>query len=185
MVLQITQNRVKGCKNTIGGIKNAYLAPYRTALRSEIVYDGVTLTQFPETFVFKFELIAGDVFIQDGNEDDGGKFYNQNIELTFNKISAFDNLQFQKLLRKDYFIVVEDRNSNFFLLGFRNGLIAEKLETGTGQQYKITFTGSEEDFAPFCEDLMGTDIIIVDGFNKIFQDEDNFVFQDDYNYIFE
>jgi len=185
MVFEITQGREKLCKTTIGGITEVYLAPYKKALRSEIVYDGVTLTEFPQTFVYKFELVSTDVFTQSGDEEDGGKFYNQSLELTFNKISAFDNLQFQKLLRKDYFIVVRDRNNNYFLLGFRNGLIAEKLDKGTDQQYKITFTGMEEELAPFCEDLIGTDIIIVDGYNKIFQDGDNFIFQNDYNYIFQ
>lgn len=184
MAFEITSGRLKKCKDTIGGIKNAYLAPYKKVLRSEIIYDGISLTQFPQTFIYKFELVATDNFTQNGNENEGGKFYDQTIELTFNKISAFDNLQFQKLLKKDYFIVVEDKNGNFFLLGFRNGLIAEKLDTGTNQQYKISFSGQEVEFAPFCEDLINTDFIIVEFLNKIFQDEENFIFQDDYNYIF-
>jgi len=185
MAFEITQNRAKGCKDTIGGITNVYLAPYKKALRSEIEYDGVSLTEFPQTFVYKFELVSTDVFTQSGEEESGGKFYNQVLELTFNKISAFDNLQFQKLLRKDYFIVVQDKNNNYFLLGFRNGLICEKLDKGTDQQYKLSFTGMEEEFAPFCESLIGTDIIIVDGYNKVFQNDDNFIFQNDYNYIFQ
>lgn len=185
MAFEITQSRLKGCKDTIGGLRNIYLAPYKKALRSEIVYDGVSITQFPQTFVYKFELVASDVFTQDGTEEAGGKFYNQSLEVTFNKITAFDNLQFQKLLRKDYFLVCEDRNGNFFLLGFRNGIIAERLDKGTDQQYKIAFSGMEEELAPFCDDIMNTDIIIVTGENKIFQDEDNFIFEDDYNYIFQ
>jgi len=184
MALVITQGRERKCKNTIGGVKAAYLAPYKKVLRSEIVYDKVSLTEFPQTFVYKFDLISGDVFNQDQNDAEGGKFFNQDIELTFNKISAFDNLQFQRMLRKDYFIVIQDNNNNYFLMGFRNGLTADSLDTSTNQQYKIKFSGMEEEFAPFCEELIGTDIIIVDGFNKVFQDDYNFVFQDDFNYIF-
>lgn len=185
MAFALTGGRARLCKDTIGGLKNAYLAPYKKVLRSQIVYDGVNLTQFPQTFIYKFELVASDVFQQDGNEDEGGKFYQQSLELTFNKITAFDNLQFQKLLNKDYFIVVEDRNGNFFLMGFRNGLIADKLEKGTNQQYKISFSGMEEDFAPFCETLIGNDLIIFDYWAKTFQDDNSFVFQDDNNYIFQ
>lgn len=185
MAFIITQGRTRLCKNTIGGIKNAYLAPYRKVPRSQIVYDGVNLTTFPQTFIYKFELISSDVFQQDGNEEGGGKYYNQSLELTFNKISAFDNLQFQKLLRKDYWIVIEDKNANFFLLGFKNGVLCEKLEKSTSQQYKLSFSGMEEDFAPFCETLIGTDLIIFDGNQKMFQDDNNFIFQDDNNYIFE
>lgn len=184
MAFEITSGRDRKCKNTIGGIKNIYIAPYKKALRSEIIYDGVSLFQFPQTFIYKFELVGVDVFEQAGEENEGGKFYTQSLELTFNKITAFDNLQFQKLLRKDFFIVVEDRNGNFFLMGFRNGLIAEKLDTGTNQQYKISFTGQEIELAPFCEDLINTDFVIVEFLNKVFQNEDNFIFQNDYNYIF-
>ena len=185
MVLEITKGRLKKCKDSIGGIKNIYLAPFINYSLSQIVYDGVSLTSFPQTFIYKFELISADVFQQQGNENDGGKYYDQTLELTFIKLSAFDNLQFQKLLRKDYFIVVEDRNGNFFLGGFRNGMIAEKLESGVNQQYKITFNGQETDFAPFCETLIGTDLIIFEGYQKIFQSDEGFVFQNDINYIFE
>ena len=125
------------------------------------------------------------LFEQQQNENEGGKFFNQTLTLTFNRITKFDNLKFQKLLRKDYFIVVEDHNGNYFLLGFRNGMIAESLETSTAQQYKITFTGQEIEFSPFCEELINESIIIVDGINKIFQDDTDFIFQDDYNYIFQ
>jgi len=185
MVFALTQGRIKGCKNTIGGIKNVYLAPYRKVLRSQIVFDGVNLTTFPQTFIYKFELVSVDVFTQSGEEENGSKFYNQQLELTFNKITAFDNLQFQKLLRKDYWIVVEDKNGNFFLMGFRNGILCEKLDKGTDQQYKLSFSGQEEELAPFCETLIGEDLIIFDFYNKEFQDDDNFTFQDDNNYIFQ
>ena len=185
MAFEITQGRAKKCKDSIGGIKNAYLAPYKKVLRSEVQYDGVSITNFPQTFVYKFELVTADIFQQEGAENEGGKFYNQNLSLTLNKISIFDNLQFQKILRKDYFIIVEDHNANYFLLGFRNGLLAENLETGTTQQYKITFTGMEEDYAPFCDELINIDFIVVDGFNKVFQDNSNFIFQNDFNYIFQ
>lgn len=184
MVFEITKGRGRECKNTIGGVKAAYLAPWKKVQRSQITYDGVTLTSFPQTFIYKFELVAGDVFVQNMSDAEGGKFFTQNISLTFNKLSAFDNLQFQKLLQKDYFIVIEDKNSNFFLLGFRNGLIADKLDSSTEQKYTISFEGQEEEIAPFCEQLIDTDLIIVDYINKVFQNDDNFIFQNDYNYIF-
>lgn len=177
-------NRKRQCKNTLGGLKNAYLAPFKKVLRSEIVYDGVSLTQFPETYVYKFELVPGHVFEQKQNVEDGGKYYDVGLMLNFNKITPFDNLQFQKLLKKDYFIVVEDNNGNFFLLGFRNGVTAARLQR-TDTQYSIDFIGMEEEPAPFVTDIMNDDIIIFDGLNYIFQDDTDFIFQDDTNYIFQ
>ena len=180
----ITQGRVRGCKNTIGGIKSIYLAPYFKVLRSEVIYDGVTITQFPETVFYKFEIAPSDAFTQTQTESEGGKYYEVSLSVNFNKISLFDNNNLQKLLRKDYFLIVEDNNFNFFLLGFRNGITAESLRVKT-TQYTIDFTGQEENIAPFVTGIMGTDIIIFDGDNKVFQDGNNFIFEDNNNYIFQ
>jgi len=89
------------------------------------------------------------------------------------------------LLRKDYFLIVQDNNDNYFLAGFRNGLTAEKLEQKSNQ-YTINFVGQEEEFAPYVNDLMGTTFIVIGEIDDYyFQDGDNYYFQDDYNYIFQ
>ena len=183
-MVPITANRRVQCKSTIGGIKKAFLAPYKKVQRSEIIYDGVSLLGFPETFFYTFDLIQGPAFLQQQNENEGGKYFDVSLSLNFNKITAFDNLQFQKLLKKDYFLIVLDSNDNYFLLGFRNGITAESLKTTT-TQFTIDFKGMEEEFAPFVNDIMGTDIITVEGLNYIFQDGNDFIFQNDTNYIFQ
>lgn len=180
----ITTGRARHCKKTLGGIKAAYLAPYKKAKRSDIIYDKVTLSQFPQTLVYKFDLVSGTTFEQRQTDGDGGKYYEVGITLTFNKITAFDNVQFQRMLNKDYFMIVEDWNGNFFMLGFRNGVTAEGIKTTT-TQYTVDWTGQEEELAPFVTGLMGSDFIVVDGEDYIFQDNTNFIFQDDTNYIFQ
>lgn len=177
----INSNRSIQCKNTLGGVKNAYLAPYKKVLRSQIIYDGKELTQFPQTFIYKFELVNGG-FEQSQEESDGGKFYNQRITLNFNKISIFDNINFSKLLRKDYFLVLEDRNGNFFLMGFRNGASCDKLDVNL-TSYTLTFEAKEEEFAPYCSSLIGTDLVPVDYENHVFENDDNYIFENDDNYI--
>lgn len=180
----ITQGRAKRCKKSLGGVKAAYLAPYKLVRRSEIEYDKVTLTQFPKTLVYKFDLVAGTVLEQRQADGDGGKYFDVGITLTFNKITAFDNVQFQKLLNKDYFMIIEDWNGNLFLLGFRNGVTARSIKTSI-TQYTIDLDGQEEEIAPFVTGLMGGSFIVVDGEDYIFQDDTNFIFQDDTNYIFQ
>lgn len=183
--IELSANRKRVCKGLLGGIRAAFLAPYKKVYRSEINYDGVSLFEFPETNVYKFDLVSGDVFEQKHNENEGGKYYEINLTLTFNKITAFDNTQFQRMLKKDYFIILQDNNGNFFLSGFRNGLTAEKLDRSI-TQYKIDFVGMEEEMAPFVNDIMYEDFIVVDGnVNYIFQDDTDFIFQDDTNYIFQ
>lgn len=183
-MVPIRANRQVQCKSTIGGIKKVFLAPYKKVQRSEITYDGVSLIEFPETFFYTFDLLQGPAFLQQQNENEGGKSFDVSLSLTFNKITAFDNLQFQKLLKKDYFLIILDSNGDYFLLGFRNGLTAESLKVNT-TQYIIDFKGMEEEFAPFVNDIMGTDIITVEGLNYIFQDGKDFIFQNDINYIFQ
>jgi hypothetical protein len=183
MVL-ITANRQRQCKATLGGIKAVYLAPYRKLQRSEIVYDGVSLLEFPEMFFYKFTLAGGVAFIQQQQQNEGGKYYELSLSLTFNRITAFDNMQFQKLLKKDYFLVVQDGSDNHFLAGFRNGVTADSLKTSS-TQYAIEFTGQEEELAPFVNEIMEDAIKPVEGVNYIFQDGRDFIFQDDKNYIFQ
>lgn len=184
-MVSITQSRNRRCKNTLGGIKSAYLAPYFKIPRSEVEYDGVTITEFPETVFYEFELTGGNTYEQTQTENDGGKFFDIGLTLTFNKLSIFDNINLQKLLKKDYFIVVEDNNGNFFLLGFRNGLTADSLISGTNpSQYTLDWSGQEEEIAPIVTGIMGTGIIIFDGIDYIFQNDDNYYFQDGNNYIF-
>lgn len=180
----LSANRKRKCKNSLGGLKNVYLAPYRKVSRSEIVYDGTSLTEFPETYMYKFELMPGHVFEQTQSENEGGKYYDVQLTINFNKITLFDNLQFQKMLLKDYFVVIEDNNGDYYLLGFRNGATADSLKK-TITQYTIEFTGQEEEYAPLVNDIIGIDLIIADGENYIFQDDTDFIFQDDTNYIFQ
>ena len=185
MVFSVNKGRDKKCKDTVGGLRAIYLAPYRKWHRAEVIYDGAEVTQFPATFIYRFELVSTDVFDENGDQNEGGKFYNQALSCTFNKLTPFDNLQFQKLLRKDYFLVVQDNNGHYRLLGFKNGVLATNLTTSSEQQYTISFEGMELELAPFIDSIMGEDFIIIEGENYIFQDEHNFIFQDDYNYIFQ
>lgn len=185
MNINITNGRDKQCKNAIGGIKSVYLAPYKKVSRSEMVYNGVELSDFPQTFIYKFKMTGGVSFIQSQQDSDGGKSFSQSISLNFSKLSIFDNLNFTKLLKKDYFIVVQDNNDNFFLMGFKNGLECDKVDSSTIQTYSISFNGQEQDFAPFCNNLINDSLIIVDGYDYIFQDNTNYIFQNDTNYIFQ
>jgi len=180
----ITNGRAKKCKNSIGGLKAIYLAPFKKVLRSEIVYNKVELTVFPQTFIYKFALNAEPSYVQSQKDGEGGKSFDVSLSFTFNKLSKFDNMNFQKMLQKDYFIVLEDRNDNFFLSGFRNGLSADKLDSTTAGNYNISFSGQEEEVAPFCNELINVSLIVVDVENYIFQNDDNNIFQNDNNYIF-
>jgi hypothetical protein len=185
-IFDLTRGRKKHCKNTIGGVKALYIASYKKVNRSEILYDGVEISEFPKTFIYKFEAKKGSIFSQTQKDSDGGKSFIQKISISFNGISAFDNSLFKKMLLQDYFIVVEDYLKNFFLAGFRNGLACEKIDLSTNDIYNISFSGEEIEFAPFCSGIIGSDLIVVDFFDYYFENKtDNFFLEDKTkNFIF-
>jgi hypothetical protein len=181
--VEVSAGRKKQCKNIVGGIRAIYLASFIKAKRSEIVYDKVSLTQFPQTFFYKFQSEVNSSFSQNQKENEGGKFYEQSLSLTFNKVTAFDNLNFSKFLNKEYLCVVQDRNDNYFMAGFRNGLICEKLDINNNT-YTMNFEGMETELAPFCDALIGSSIVELENANRVFQNNDNYIFQDNENYKF-
>jgi hypothetical protein len=182
MAYLITNGRKRQPKNSIGGVRSVYFAPFKKVLRSQIALSGVNLLAFPQTFVYRFEAF-GSTFTQTQSEDAGGKSFKQNISLSFNKISAFDNVRFEKMIRNDYFCVVEDKNGNFVLAGFRNGLECNTLSVSTSGSYQLTFEGQEESFAPFCANLIGTVFVPINRVDYILQNNDDYILENNDNYI--
>ena len=182
MVLQIN-GRDKVCKDSITGVKRVYIAPYVKVPRSQYTYNGVRLTNFPLTYFYKFDFNTQASFTQSLEIKEGNTFYNQSLSLTFNKASEYDNLNFQKLTKKDFRIVLEMKNGDFLLMGFKNGVTADKLETSESRQYQISFKGIEEDLSPYITTIFSNKIVVIDGLNAILQNNNNLVFQNNTNFI--
>lgn len=183
MVLQIN-GRDNVCKDSITGVKRVFFTPYVKVSRSQYTYNGVRLTKFPITSLYKFDLKTQANFSQSLENREGNQFYNQTLNLTFNKQSEFDNLNFQKLTKKEFHIVIELKNGEFFLMGFKNGATADKLDLSQDSQYQISFKAIEEDLSPYVTTLIGDDLIPFDGSNAITQNGNNLIFQNTNNYIF-
>lgn len=182
-ICNIETGRLKNCKGSLGGIKSVYIAPYKKVLRSEIITDGVTITGFPVTFIYEFVLLGDLAFNQNESKNDGGKYQEISLSLNFKDVNAFDNSRFQKMLNRDYFVVILDRNGNYFLSGLQNGLTCETLKAGADNIYSLTFAGQELERAQFCEDLIGTSLIPVTSINYIFENNDNHIFENNDNQI--
>lgn len=156
MVFRITQGFDKRCKNNLGGVSKLYLFPYVKYLRSQIVIAEEELTSFPPTTIFEFET---DVisFSEPMQENDGGKFYNQNLE--FSLIGNNDFWELQKLLKKDYRIIIQDRNGNYKILGLYTGLECTNFSqvTGGGKSelngFNLSFEGQEIRSSLFIKNL--------------------------------
>lgn len=182
MVLQIN-GRDRVCKDNITGIKRVYITPYVKVSRSQYTYNGVRLTRFPLTYLYKFDFNTQASFTQSLEIKEGNTFYNQNLSLTFNKSSEYDNLNFQKLTKADFRIVLEMKNGDFLMMGFKNGVSADKLETSESRQYQISFKGIEEDLSPYVTTIFNTSFVVIDGLNAILQNGNNLIFQNNENFL--
>jgi hypothetical protein len=157
MGLDITAGRLKGCKDSIGGVSKVYLFAFEKHARSLVVVEDMILTSFPATDIYPFETANEPNFTDNGEENEGGKFYNEGLDLSFKGIFVYD--EFEIFLKKDLRCIIEDRNGKLRMLGLRNGLIVERLSRTTGDAknslsgYNITFQGQEENIAPFLDDL--------------------------------
>jgi hypothetical protein len=184
-MVSLTSGRVRGCKDSIGGISKVYLFPFVNYTRSQIVQTDLVLTSFPVTTIYEFETNNNPDFTNSQQENEGGKFYDENITLEFVGFQVTD--EFEKFLYQNFRCIVLDRNGKYRLLGAYNGLICESIDKTTGDSknsfkgFKLSFTGQEQLPALFMDDLTGFNIIVFD--NYIFEDGENYIF-DGNNYVF-
>lgn len=173
-MVDIISGRSRQCKDNVGGISKCYLFPFVNYSYSQIEVNGNILTSFPETDIYPFEFDNQPNLTLSQNENEGGKYFDERIELGFTKPNSYN--EFQKLLKKDYRMITKDRLGNYRLLGAYNGLIGDNLTLSTGgahsdfSGYTITFEGQEEQEALYIEGLEDA------GFNII---ENNFILLED------
>ena len=157
MICGITSGRSKKCSDSVAGFDIVYLFPFVSYDRSQIILNTNIVTTFPDTEIFKFEVLNANLS-EEMSEDDGGIFYSQNLSFDLAKTSVEDNLELSKLMDKDYMAIVSDRNGIFRLLGTYNGLSAEVTKvTGGGMEdfngYKVTMEGKESLSSLFVSNL--------------------------------
>ena len=161
-MIDLTQGRSKPCKTSIGGFRSLWVTPFIKYPRSQIITNGLTLISHPAAFVYRFDVSNGD-FTQTQTQQDGGKMWEQSLSVEFIKIEAAQ--QFQKFLKKDYLIIVQDYKGKFRMMGTYNGVFTETLNENTGGSrdsfngYKLNFTAREETQALFFDSLSDTGFI--------------------------
>ena len=157
MSCAISKGLSKVCKDSKGGISKVYLFPYVKYNRSSIKVNNLVLSEFPATQIFEFSAVLNSNLDQKMTDEDGGKYYTQSISLQFQGIK--DKFTFQKLLKKDYRLIIKDNNGNLRLLGAYNGLECESLDVDAGSSKNsfsgltVSFNGKEINEALFVKDL--------------------------------
>ena len=153
----------KRCKDTIGGIKEFYLAPYEKWTKSQVSILDMDLVSIPATDFYLFECNGS--YNQDSNLENGAVFFNQSIEIKLPKVYyTFNVLKFTKQL---YRIIVKTNNNQYIIFGTYNGLEAKMSNTsGTSKAefngFNISFTGKEKDTGYHIPNLENSNITIID-----------------------
>jgi hypothetical protein len=128
-----------GCRDSIGGIKAAYIGNWSSGATytldaNEIItaFSGATVSYY----TFEQEMETGE-FNQEGaySTENGTVFFNQNLVLTFHKNDATLRNQLLVLSQANMSIIVEDQRGSFWIMGYQNGVRVTAGAMNTGKAY--------------------------------------------------
>jgi hypothetical protein len=153
MACDFTGGRVEACKESVGGLRNLYIANFNSAM-----YDALSLGSDDEITglgsaitTYKFELRGENNSFEETNEnsrDNGTSFWTQSGAITLKVQDAASQKQLKLLSYGRPHVIIEDYNGNFRLAGAQNG-VEFSVSTSTGSAmgdlngYNITFEGKE------------------------------------------
>ena len=165
-MVSLTKNYFINCKSNLGGVRKLYLFPFVKYSRSLLTVVGNLLVSYPTTLIYEFDFVGNPNVDISQDENDGGKFYNNNI--TFDLVGLKDAVEIQKLAKKDYIIIFEDENGNNRILGLKNGLALDSLTSNTGgaksdlSGFNLSFKGQEEEEPYFINNLANAGFVLED-----------------------
>ena len=155
MACDITQGRIKECKQNIGGTSKLFLFNYQedpfTILAGEATAINVGITT-----VFEYEIEGTlNTLVEDqvSNVDTGVTVNTQTLSITLRKQDAATSAEFNLLTYGDAQAVIKDRNGVYHALGISEGLNwSVNAQTGGNYTdlngYTITGTATEGSLSP-------------------------------------
>jgi hypothetical protein len=155
MPCALTQGYTLDCKDSLGGIKNVYFAPYEDLATVTIVAGVVTVLTMDATKVFyKYDLVKESSNFAEAvntNVQNGTVFYAQTLEIILNKLQVNTRNEIVLLAKNRLAVIVTDQQGENWFLGITNGLdltgggSASGTAFGDRSGYTLTFTGNEKE----------------------------------------
>jgi len=147
-------NYPKQCKETIGGVKRVYLLPYIEYAETLIKSEGMNLTVFPESTIYKFECTGN--YTQSSTLQSGNVQFSHQVNIQLSKVYNF--LDIHTFIRNDFRVIVETNNGDLIMFGTNNGLVctlsnASGNSKGEFNGFNCTFDGIEEKTGLLINDL--------------------------------
>ena len=170
----VSEGRLVGCKDVIGGINKVFLLTYDEDLLSKLTIASNVITDFDEAItVYQFDLRPNTANLNanfTSNDATGTTYYEQVLEVTLQKIVKEDIPNLDNILKGRCQVFVLDANDNVFLLGTRFGcsVTAGAMSTGTAKAdlsgFTLTFSAQEtENYIVSATAGVGTDKYPFDG----------------------
>jgi len=160
MACALSLGRIEPCKDVVGGIQAVYFLNYQNLT---VTYD-VTNTDAIDTLgsgltAYKYELKGTSSFEQaiTSSRDNGTTFFDQTLNLTLHKLSKRSHKEIKLMAYGRPIVIVEDRNSNFFVAGLEHGCevtggtIVTGAAMGDMSGYTLTLNGQEQLPANFLD----------------------------------
>lgn len=189
MSCNLTSGRTEPCKDTLGGVKAFYIAPYAYYNPSQYTITAGELITFPATSVLRFETRTdANTAIETLGQNTE---WQQSINMQLTKQEADVSQRLELLQKIESRVIVEYNSGGFRLFGLAHG-ITMQVSSNTGgafadfNGYDVAMDGLELTPTPFFTDLADVGFIEQGNItNYSFQDLVNFAFQDTTNYDFQ
>jgi len=174
MACSITNGREWQCKEQTGGIVAVYFANFGE-LTGLTVADGAiasgldTAVGGGKATLYKFALPKDTANLSDVlnvSTENGTVEAEQTLEITLHKLQAADRNKIRLIATGRPHVIVEDRNGNNLLLGFKRGVdvTSATAQTGTAgtdlSGYTISMVGKEKEQAPYITQSLSDATIV-------------------------
>lgn len=153
----ITSGISLGCRDANGGIQEVYIGAYNGSAMTYTLGTSSNenqITAFAGTTVSFYTIeqpqeTASFTSPGEYSTENMSSFYTHTLDLTIYQLSASTNLTINTLGRGAWRIIVKDKQGNYFLLGYQNGMRVSSATPGLGKAMgdlngaTLTFTSKE------------------------------------------
>lgn len=132
-----------GCKDNMGGIKEAYIVLYKDVLEAENPFTVTedVITAIDATVAAKFQKYTfrkqtgGLTSTLTVDDTVGTQYWTNSLTLQFSKMETVKAIEINALTVADSLVIVKDSNNKYWLLGYDNPVSTTEATGQTGTAY--------------------------------------------------
>lgn len=157
MACTLTGSQLLDCKDSVGGIKELKVKvhPGATVTAGDITYASGAISAIASGsqsgwYTYGLEKETSSIATNGQyNPQNGTTFYQEEIKLIMNKMSARLFYEFDQMAKARVWVAVRDFNDTYWLFGYEHGMDITAMAAGSGTArgdrngYDVTLTGRE------------------------------------------